>query len=79
MLFVLFCGYLFCVRWWHKPGVMVGVASVPHDVDFVDSYITVFAVVVAQVQHARFHLQHFALQTRGTAAINIDLLADQFR
>ena len=64
---------------WHEAGAVFVVARFPDHDDLVYGDIAVFAVVVAQMQDARFYLENFTTQTRSGAAENINLLADQFR
>jgi len=74
---------LLCFLWllsvWRRDeaGAMVVIACFPDYDDLVDRDVAVLPVIIAQVQHARFHLQHVTAQTRRTTAVNVDLLPDK--
>ena len=56
---------------------MVIVARFPDDDDLVYRDVAVLSFIIAQVQHARFNLQHLTTHTRRTIAIDVDLLPDK--
>ena len=64
---------------WHEAGAVFVVARFPDNDDLVDGNIALFAIVVAQMQDAHFHLEDFTTQARSGAAVDINLLADQSR
>ena len=53
------------------------VAGFPDGDDLIDRDVAVLSVIVAQVQHARFHFQHVTTHARRAAAVNVDLLPDE--
>ena len=56
---------------------VVIVARFPDGDDLVDRDVAVLPVIIAQVQHARFHLQHLTTHARRAAAVDVDLLPDE--
>ena len=73
-----------CLLWlllsvWRRDeaGSMVIVACFPNGDDLVDRDVAVLSVIIAQVQHARFHFQHFTTHARRATAINVKLLPDE--
>jgi len=72
------------VLWWllivyrrKEAGAVTIVACFPDHDDLVHRDVAVLPVVIAQVQHARFHFQHFTTQTRRATTVDIDLLPDK--
>jgi hypothetical protein len=53
------------------------VAGFPDGDDLVDRDVAVISFIIAQVQHAGFHFQHFTAHARRAAAVNVDLLPDE--
>ena len=73
-----------CFLWllivlWHEAGAVFVVACFPDHDDLVDRDVALFAVVVAQMQDAHFHLEHLAAQAGSGATVDINSLADEFR
>lgn len=60
-----------------EAGSMVIVTRFPDGDDLVYRDVAVFPVVIAEVQHARFHFQHLTTHARRTAAVNVELLPDE--
>jgi len=57
---------------------MVGVVTrFPDRDDLVDRDVAILPFIVAQVQHTRFHLQHFTTQARRATAVKVDLLPNK--
>jgi hypothetical protein len=71
--------WLLIIGGWHEAGAVFVVARFPDDDDLVDRDVARFAFVVTQMQDAHFHLEDFTTQARTGAAVDINLLADQFR
>jgi len=68
---------LFRVWRWHESGAMVVVASFPNDDNLINRYVAQVTLVVTQVDHTHFNLEHFTAQARRAAAEDIDLLTDK--
>jgi len=56
---------------------MTVVARFPDGDDLIDRDVAVFSIIIAQVQHAGFHFQHFTTHARRAAAVNVDPLPDK--
>ena len=72
-----FCAWLLSVRRRDEAGAVVIVTCFPDDDDLLDRDVAILPVVIAQVQHTGFYLQHFTAQTRRPTAVDIDLLPDK--
>jgi hypothetical protein len=60
-----------------EAGAVTVVVRFPDRDDLIDGDVAVLPFVIAQVQHARFHLQHFTTYARRAAAVEIELLPDK--
>ena len=57
-------------------GVII-VTCFPDYDDLVDRDVAVLSFIIAQVQHAGFHLQYFTTHARRATAVNVELLPDE--